>query len=816
LRLKLPPVEAIFELEDSLCEPAFMGVPIGRTLNDFVIFNLHREGLPLTPNSGALYWARYHYRMRRGFPSSPIPRGVPEGQILVTCLSQSPRMADLVLPVVQRLGPERCVIVGNPPQKDERLDCGVTLVPWGCATSPLNLRWIREYRKCAPVWHARAREWVGRMGLPWALLPTLRFELLWRSFQVAGSMALLDRLRPRAVVAEADRNAYTSCLVLSAKALGILTMTMVHGVINPPYGYTPLLADVAFCWGEQQRELMVQMGTEPERLVVTGCQRLRRGFALSRESALSRIGLPTDLPVVMLASSPISVRDRRRFARAFCQALGSHREILSLVRLHPSEQADFYRAERAEFPSVRFLESGSWPVEEALAATDVVVCQNSGLGNDALVADRLTVVLDVGDETLKNGKELVEKAGCPLAHSPEELVVAIERIFSDGEFRRSLEESRDRFVGRFCAAFGDEAADRIAAEVESRLPSGRVPTPERGRAECPVCGADSRYWGSGEDHHYRNNGRWAFHECLTCGHVFQAPMPEEKSLGPYYPEGYYAHHEPGLDFTPSGLRRRSEWLRMHFLKRHRGYGHLPVSGNPLWALMWTFWPGRPVAVDSLRFKAGGTCLDYGCGSGETVAYLNHLGWNGEGIEISGGAVAAANAVGLPVERGSVEVLEPRKARYDSILSTHCVEHVVDVRGLFRAFFTALKPGGTLVVEVPNGDALSREQYGEMFYYLGAPVHVHLFSERSLVQIARDSGFVNLSTWTRSVWICHYAPKALVARLRKDPEASKIFEDAGRGERWRAQILSLPEFIRSHRRGRGDSLFLMAERPIPSP
>jgi hypothetical protein len=247
---------------------------------------------------------------------------------------------------------------------------------------------------------------------------------------------------------------------------------MMHGVINPPYGFTPLLADVAFCWGEQQRELMKQMGTPAERLVITGCQRLTRESSISKAEARSRIGVASERPVVLLASSPIDLDGRRACAQMFCEALAQERGMAAVVRLHPSEKAAFYAREASRFPTVMFRESQGWPVSEALAAADVVVCQNSGLGNDALIYKCVVVVLDIAGESLKNGKELVEKAGCPLVRSPEALRGTVRRTLEDDEYRQSLAAQGEAFVERFCGAFGEEATTLAVAEIERRTRAG--------------------------------------------------------------------------------------------------------------------------------------------------------------------------------------------------------------------------------------------------------------------------------------------------------------------------------------------------------
>lgn len=446
-----------------------MGVPLGLTLNDWFAVGLHGYGPPLTLKNGLLYRARYYYRVWGGLPSSPIPKDMPKGRILLTSLGSAPHLVGLVLPIVERLGPGASAVIGNDPTLVRSLSFEEPFLAWTCATSPRNAQWSSEYRRCRKAWHKTLRNWILRRGLPPALFAPLAYTLLLRSYQVAGSLELLRRIKPRGVVTEADRNELASCLILAARSLGIPTLTMMHGVINPPYGFTPLLADVALCWGAHQRDTMVKLGTPKERLAVTGCQRLQRGIEISRENACARMDVCSNRPVVLLASSAVSASIRRRLARMFCEALGEREDLSAVVRLHPSEQLGFYQDEIAEFPTVRFLESRPWPVGEALAVADIVVCQNSGLGNDALIGRRLVIVVDVPGDCLRNGLELVEKAGCPMVKSSEELAREVSAILSDDERRSELTERREQYVHQFCEFFGDEATARVVLEIEGHV-----------------------------------------------------------------------------------------------------------------------------------------------------------------------------------------------------------------------------------------------------------------------------------------------------------------------------------------------------------
>ncbi len=141
--------------------------------------------------------------------------------------------------------------------------------------------------------------------------------------------------------------------------------------------------------------------------------------------------------------------------------------VSGIVRLHPSEDLASYESMIARHPTVSFVENRRASLDEALAASDIVVVRASGFGSDALVKRRPVVVLSPDQTPTGYDLDLTELAGCPHAHDSDELAAVLGRMARDPAFRAEREIDAEHFVTQFCAAFGNESADITVAAVRA-------------------------------------------------------------------------------------------------------------------------------------------------------------------------------------------------------------------------------------------------------------------------------------------------------------------------------------------------------------
>jgi SAM-dependent methyltransferase len=232
---------------------------------------------------------------------------------------------------------------------------------------------------------------------------------------------------------------------------------------------------------------------------------------------------------------------------------------------------------------------------------------------------------------------------------------------------------------------------------------------------CPLCGgAGVLAYESCLDLEYFIEASYPFHRCAGCGFVFMHPLPTREELPSLYPSDY------------------------------RNY---EVPANPLSAYLVDRFHAHHVAVSRRLLPAGGSFLEVGSAGGDVLRRLRDRGFeNVRGVEISQDGVAASRAKGLRVFCGTLEEFSTDE-RFDLILMSHVIEHVLDPVATVAKTFALLEPGGRLYIETPNVRSLDARLWGPYWGLVHYPRHVTLFDRATLRRLLEGAGFeVEKMSW----------------------------------------------------------------------
>ena len=136
-------------------------------------------------------------------------------------------------------------------------------------------------------------------------------------------------------------------------------------------------------------------------------------------------------------------------------------------------------------------------------------------------------------------------------------------------------------------------------------------------------------------------------------------------------------------------------------------------------------------------------LDVGAGSGEVVYLLRAIGCDASGVEPNEAyARYAAESLGAPVRCGFYQDAAVAPASLDVVTMFHTVEHLENPAEVMAKAAEWLKPGGSLVVEIPNAEAECQQPHQQ--FHRG---HLYHFNMAALSAMLRRVGFEVVATYT---------------------------------------------------------------------
>lgn len=141
-----------------------------------------------------------------------------------------------------------------------------------------------------------------------------------------------------------------------------------------------------------------------------------------------------------------------------------------------------------------------------------------------------------------------------------------------------------------------------------------------------------------------------------------------------------------------------------------------------------------------RLPSTGIALELGSGTGWMLHALGARGWRAVGSERTVAAAAAAReGAGVPMFVGDLGAIRDTPV-LDLVIMFHVLEHLADPVAALQAVARRVKPGGTLILGIPNIASWQARVVGPAWMHLDAPRHLCHFSPRSIEQALRASGF----------------------------------------------------------------------------
>ncbi|TVR81341.1 MAG: class I SAM-dependent methyltransferase [Chitinophagaceae bacterium] len=230
---------------------------------------------------------------------------------------------------------------------------------------------------------------------------------------------------------------------------------------------------------------------------------------------------------------------------------------------------------------------------------------------------------------------------------------------------------------------------------------------------CPVCKSvnHSYYISTHALMHKPNEECYTFNKCGSCESVFLTNRVEEKELGNYYTDHY-----------------------------------LPYQGSAAWGKFSSFVEGSQRKLDSRRvdfianLKRSNkefSILDVGCGKPSFLDLVQRrLNAECTGIDFSDNGWKNDSYENIELLKTTFAQFETGRL-FDIITLWHYLEHDYNLPETVNKLYNCLKPGGKLVIEVPDYMSISAKWQKTYWQGWHSPRHLSLFSKKGFQALFTD-------------------------------------------------------------------------------
>ena len=204
---------------------------------------------------------------------------------------------------------------------------------------------------------------------------------------------------------------------------------------------------------------------------------------------------------------------------------------------------------------------------------------------------------------------------------------------------------------------------------------------------------------------------WKVYRCPQCGLGVLEPRPSAAELDALYRDSYFVtRYDEGVAIGSEAMRKRLSWEahRIRFF--------------------------RP-------FLKSGRILDVGSGRGYFLLACRESGYEVEGFDVSEDAAEyVRNTLKISVTTGKPDNVPFKDESFDVVTMWHSLEHTENPRIYLDSARRWLRPGGLLVVDVPNYLSTDASKYWDKWDGWSLPYHFYHFTPESLDKILAQHGF----------------------------------------------------------------------------
>jgi ribosomal protein L22 len=275
--------------------------------------------------------------------------------------------------------------------------------------------------------------------------------------------------------------------IIAAKKMNIKTLYLPHGILYTLVGFSPPLpVDKVAAWGEEEKRWLGSRGMDGRKMIATGSPHFDRYVTEkrpSREKSCYKLGLDPDKKTIVLATHHferwVTIANQHligmewyKFFKMVIASVEPFPDYQLVVKLHPvDEEVEIHKRMLKEISDKNIPAfQGENILFDFINVCDIWITYPSTTGLEAMILDKPVITLIPEGKEIRNNS-ILEAGLC--VKSAQELKMAIEKIINNGETRKKLRMSQEKFIYEHAYKQDGKASKRVADLIEQMIEESR-------------------------------------------------------------------------------------------------------------------------------------------------------------------------------------------------------------------------------------------------------------------------------------------------------------------------------------------------------
>lgn len=288
--------------------------------------------------------------------------------------------------------------------------------------------------------------------------------------QIIAAEKIISKVKPDIIVSGDDCDPRARVYFLMGKAKGIPSLLIQQGLTAAnAVEWLFLSVDKAAVFGNYTKRLLVRLGVEEKKLIVTGQPRfdhlVRNDQKDAKERVVKAIRIPFGRKIILFTSQPnapaafFSETVRRKAIETIYRLAAELKDAVLVVKPHPDERSKFHHQLGKKLKQYNvFITQKRANTQDLIKACDILITFHSTTALEAILAGKPVIIVNF----FGNDKLFYVESGAAIeACSQKEAQEKIKAVLCDENTQQELRVGRESFVNECIFNADGKATQRL-------------------------------------------------------------------------------------------------------------------------------------------------------------------------------------------------------------------------------------------------------------------------------------------------------------------------------------------------------------------